>query len=266
MRPSFKCILASALLSVLFLSATAYAGNFGVGTHAGYGTLKYEEEGMSESTQNVLFYGLSGEYTLKSNSNLFTGFVIDWGTGFDDEEKWKDIGLQMQSNDIRFLGQFYDVRFGYKGGNSDYYYRLMVAGGWDMLKFKRDDFNFTGDPIQSSGTQKIKLWRTSLGAGAGRRIGDWALDGRIALSLHPSGTVEYSAYPGVDFDTEGTCIDGGVGLATGIMDRMSFYAGISYSLIELDESDTEKNGGDNVFFPGSTTEILVGMLNLTYAF
>jgi outer membrane autotransporter protein len=127
-------------------------------------------------------------------------------------------------------------------------------------------FSFTGAPIQPSGTQKIKLWRTSLGAGAGRRIGGWALDGRIAYSLHPSGTVQYSAYPDIDFDTNGTCIDGGVGLAKVITDRMSFYAGISYSLIELDDSDVEKNGSEDVSFPCSTTEILVGMLNLTCAF
>jgi hypothetical protein len=254
------------LLICNLVTAYAHAGNLGIGIHAGYGTLEYEEEGRSESTQNVLFYGLSGEYTLKSNSSLFTGFVIDWGTGFDDDEQWRAGGTQMQSNDIRFFGQFYDVRFGFKGNYEDYYYRAYLAGGRDVLRFKRDGFRFTGPPLQPSGTEKIKLWRTSLGTGFGRRVGEWAFDGRIAYSLHPSGTVEYSAYPDIAFDTEGTCIDGGAGLATAITEKMGFYAGISYSLIELDESDVKMSGSEKVDFPGSTTEILVGMLNLTCAF
>ncbi|MBI4825413.1 MAG: hypothetical protein HY807_03195 [Nitrospirae bacterium] len=250
----------------LIFSTSSYAGNFGVGTHAGYGALSHKEEGMSESNENVLFYGVSGEYTLKSNPHLFTGFVIDWGTGFYNDERWEDKGAQSQSNDIRFFGQFYEARLGYKNDFGDYYYRAFAAQGMDILRFKRDDFVFTGTPLQASGTEKLNLWRTSLGAGFGRRIGKWALDSRIAYSLHPSGRVEYSAYPGIDFDTKGTCIDGGVGLATSITDRMSFYAGISGSLIELDESDSKQFGSALVSFPGSTTEIWVGMLNLTYAF
>lgn len=251
---------------ILLLSTVSNAGNFGAGSHAGYGNLSHKEEGMSDSNENVLFYGVSGEYTLQSNSHLFTGFVIDWGTGFYDEERWENKAAQSQSNDIRFFGQFYDIRFGYKNDLGDYYYRAFVAEGRDILRFKRDDFVFTGTPLQSSGTEKLNLWRTSLGAGFGRRIGKWALDSRIAYSLHPSGRVEYSAYPGMDFDTKGTCLDGGVGLATSITDRMSFYAGVSGSLIELDESDVKQAGSVNVSFPGSTTEIWVGMLNLTYAF
>jgi len=74
-----------------------------------------------------------------------------------------------------------------------YYYRVFAAGGWDLLRFKRDEFSFIGAPMQPSGTEKIQLWRTSLGIGMGRRIEGWALDGRIAYSLHPSGTVEYSS-------------------------------------------------------------------------
>lgn len=264
-RNKYLILLLSFSLLLLF-STASYAGNFGVGTHAGYGTLSHEEKGSSESDQNVLFYGVSGEYTLQSNPHLFTGFVIDWGTGFYDDEKWENKGAQSQSNDIKFFGQFYDVRFGYKNDFGDYYYRAFVAGGYDILRFKRDDFIFSGAPLQASGTETLNLLRTGIGAGFGRRIGKWALDSRIAYSLHPSGKVEYSAYPGIDFDTEGTCIDGGVGLATGITDRMSFYAGISGSLIELDESGSKQSGSALVSFPGSTTEIWVGMLNLTYAF
>lgn len=264
-RSNYMFLLFSSAL-LLFFSSASYAGNFGVGTHAGYGTLSHEEEGRSGSDQNVLFYGVSGEYTLKSAPHLFTGFVIDWGTGFYDKERWEDKGAQSQEDEIRFFGQFYDIRFGYKNDFGDYYYRVFVAEGMDILRFKRDDLIFTGAPLQSSGTEKLNLWRTSLGAGFGRRIGRWALDSRIAYSLHPSGRVRYSAYPGIDFETEGTCIDGGVGLATGITERMSFYAGVSGSLIELDESDSKQSGSETVSFPGSTTEIWVGMLNLTYAF
>lgn len=269
MRLSFvrnKYLILLLSFTILLLSSASYAGNFGAGTHTGYGTLSHEESGRSESSQNVLFYGVSGEYTLQSNPHLFAGFVIDWGTGFYDKERWENKGAQSQENDIRFFGQFYDVRFGYKNDYGDYYYRVFVAEGIDILRFKRDDFVFAGTPLQSSGTEKLNLWRTSLGAGFGRRIGKWALDSRITYSLHPSGRVEYSAYPGIDFETSGTCIDGGVGLATGITERMSFYAGVSGSLIELDESDVKQSGLGPVSFPGSVTEIWVGMLNLTYAF
>jgi hypothetical protein len=55
MKLSLKYMLVVAIFSVSFFSVTASAGNFGVGTHAGYGVLEYEEDGRSESTQNVLF-------------------------------------------------------------------------------------------------------------------------------------------------------------------------------------------------------------------
>ncbi|MBI4844759.1 MAG: hypothetical protein HY809_10680 [Nitrospirae bacterium] len=246
----------------IFLADNSRAENLGIGAHAGYGTLSHKEGDRSESLQKVLFYGISGEHSLKNNPHFFTGFVIDWGTGFYDDERWEKRGSQSQSNDIRFFGQFYEARLGYKNDYGDYYYRAFIAEGMDILRYKRDDFIFSGIPLQESGTEKINLWRTSLGAGLGKKIGKWTLDSRIAYSLHPSGRIKYSADHGTVFETQGTCVDGGIGLAIEVAANLGLYAGISYSLIKLDEN----NGSSALTFPGSETEILLGMLNVTYSF
>src|SRR4030066_1197562 len=98
------------LISYLILTqfGLAYAGNFGMGLHGGYGVLKYDERTSalgnaleSDSSQNVLLLGVSGEYTFPNVSNFYTGITTDWALGLKDEEVWKENGLELQTNDMR---------------------------------------------------------------------------------------------------------------------------------------------------------------------
>ncbi len=268
-----KIFLISLLTACILLTGQSQAGNFGVGVHGGYGVIKYEEETSafgtdieSESTMNTMLFGISGEYSFKNLHNLFAAIVTDWTVGLDDRETWEFNDVKVQSNDINMSGQFYDARFGYKNGSETYYYRVHVSGGWDGLRFKRKDYIWRGVPITVNSTEDISLWRVGAGTGAGYKLGSWALDGRIAYSFHVKGRVENSALSDVTFKTKGTCLDGGVGAARQITDNTGFYAGISYSLFRLDESDVEQSAGIAVMYPASTTQLVVGVFNLTHSF
>ncbi len=64
------------------------------------------------------------------------------------------------------------------------------------------------------------------------------------------------------FDTNGTCLDMGLGIAKSVSEKVGFYAGGSYTLVKLDKSD-ERQG---FVSPDSRMQIIVGVINLTYAF
>jgi len=262
-------------LSIFLLGYPVGAGNFGVGTHLGYGTLQYEEHTSSvtprrdaHSEQDVILFGVSGEYTLTGSGNVFAGITTDWAFGLDDRETWKTNGVQNQTNDISIFGQFYDARFGYKNNRDNLYYRAYVSGGWDGIHFRRENFIVNGVFYPGRVTEDFSLWRLGVGAGTGYNFGDWAIDGRAAYSFYPDGKVENSNYRDVDFSTEGTCIDLGLGIARKITDRISFYAGGSYTFLELDQSSVEFSAvkSEYAVFPESETELIVGVINVTYAF
>jgi len=265
------CILF--LLAFAFLTGLSHANNVGIGVHGGYGVIKYEEESSafgtdvdSESTFNTFLFGISGEYSFKKPDNFFAAIVTDWTVGVEDREDWKFNDVQVQSGDMKMDGQFYDARFGYKNGNEKFYYRMHVSGGWDGLRFKRNNYVWRGIPISGNSTEDISLWRVGGGTGMGYKLGSWALDGRIAYSYHVRGRVENSALSDVTFKTNGTCLDGGVGAARQIADNTGFYFGISYSLFKLDESDIEQSRGTSVIYPATRTEMIVGVFNLTHSF
>ena len=273
------------ILFILFVSCCkAYAGNLGFGVHSGYGVIKYEEQTTAlgtdlegESKQNAFLFGVSGEYSfclkacspqvnLPRQKNFYAGITTDWAVGLENEETWKNNGAKSQTNDMRIFGQFYDFRFGYKDSVDSFYYRFYVSGGWDGLHFRRSNFVVSGTAVSGTVTEDFSLWRTGAGLGLGYKPGKWALDGRLAYSYYPRGSVKNSSYPAITFDTNGTCMDMGIGIAREITKRINFYAGVSYTLIELDESNIMRNGSGQVIFPNSKTEILIGVANLTYAF
>jgi hypothetical protein len=247
----------------------AEAGNFGIGMHSGYGIIKFKEKEIflgdnleSESRQNVILFGGSGEYSFPPRwENFFIGITTDWAFGLRDRETWIQDSVQVQTNDMKVFGQFYDFRFGYKNSLNDFYYRLYVSGGWDGLHFKRDKRIWRGTPIAGSITEDISLWRTGVGAGFGYKVRKWALDGRVAYSYYPEGEAEDSSLPQYTFDTNGICFDVGFGIARQIVENMSFYLGGSYTLQKLKGNTT----GGTISWK-SNLEILVGMVNLTYAF
>lgn len=257
----------------LIQTGMANAGNFGMGVHAGYGVLNYEENTSalgsdieSDSSQNVILFGVSGEYTFPSMSNFYADVTTDWAVGLKDEEVWKENGFEIQTNDMRAFAQFYDFRLGYKDSFNNFYYRYYLSGGWDGMHFSRDKFVIQGEPVSETVTEDISLWRMGAGAGFGYKPGKWALDGRIAYAYYPVGKVENSSLPQFRFDTDGTCFDAGIGAARAINKNMSFYFGGSYTFIKLNESDIEENSLTRAVFPESRTEIITGMANISYAF
>lgn len=273
-----KIAVFSISLIVILLGGNVHAGNFGIGAHSGYGVIKYEEEtdalgrdNESESTLNTILLGVSGEYSFVELNNFFAGLTTDWVFGLEDDERWDRDGNKFQTNDIKIFAQFYDARFGYKNSIDNLYYRIYISGGWDGFHFKRGSFVESG--LQKSGTvtEDISLWRTGGGIGVGYKFGKWALDGRAAYAYYPKGTVENSNFSRITFDTNGTCLDVGVGLARSITDKIGFYIGGSYSSIKLDESDVKRTTDSDgnivdVVFPNSRTQITAGVVNLTYAF
>jgi len=258
---------------ILIHAGCAYAGNFGMGLHGGYGVLKYGERTSalgsdleSESSQNVILFGVSGEYSFPNISNFYTGITTDWAVGLKDDEVWKENGLEVQTNDMRAFAQFYDFRLGYKNSSNNFYYRYYLSGGWDGMHFSRDKFVTQGDPVSESITEDISLWRMGAGAGFGYKPGRWALDGRIAYAYYPVGKVDNSSLPQFRFDTNGTCFDVGIGAARAINKNMSFYFGGSYTFIKLSESEIEENSLIRAVFPESRTEIITGVANIAYSF
>lgn len=270
---SYKLRISLALTLTILFTNSSYAGNLGFGVHSGYGVLKYKENTSSfgtkvesESKQNVVLFGVSGEYSFPRPKNFYTGIVTDWVSGLKDEERWRENSTQIQTNDMKFFGEFYDLRFGYKNTFDNLYYRVHISGGWDGLHFKRDNFIARGVSRSSVTTQEdFSLWRTGAGFGVGYKLGKWALDGRLMYNYYPKGDVESSLYPGITFDTNGTCFDWGLGISRQITQNMNFYTGLSYTLIKLKE-DVKKSGSQVGVFPNSETEMVVGMVNLTYAF
>ena len=264
--------------SIIFINALADASNFGIGVHSGYGVLKYEEQTSalgtdrkSKASMNTVLLGASGEYSFSKLDKLYAGVTTDFAFGTDDRETWKDNGVKIQTNDIRIFGQFYDFRLGYKNSIDYFYYRLYISAGWDGIRFTRNDFQERGIVIHGETTEDFSLWRTGAGMGLGYKFNKWALDGRAAYSYYPEGKVRNSSYERITFDTNGTCLDLGIGIGRAITNNIGFYMGGFYTLIMLDESEVKravsKTGTiTSVVFPDSRTELMGGVVNLTYAF
>lgn len=261
-------------ITLVFLTGTSYAGNLGFGVHSGYGVLEYKENTSafgtkveSESKQDVVLFGVSGEYTFPRQDNFFIALVTDWALGLEGTEKWRENNVQVQTNDMEVFGEFYDLRFGYKENTLDsFYYRFYVSGGWDGLHFKRDSFVSRGVSLSGSVTEDFSLWHVGGGIGLGYKLGRWVLDGRMAYNYFPKGEVENSSLPQFTFDTNGTCTDAGLGIAYNITEKTGLYLGALYTLIKLDQSDVMRSGSVQAVFPESETEIMAGVVNLTYAF
>jgi hypothetical protein len=249
------------------------ASSFGTGVHSGYGVIEYEEKSnefdrkdVSRASLNTLIVGASAEYSFGNPEKYFAGVTTDWAFGLEDEERWDRNNAKFQTNDIKMFAQFYDVRLGYKNSVDRFYYRVYVSGGWDGIHFKRGDFVENGVLRQGIVTEDFNLWRTGGGIGLGYRFGKWALDGRAAYAYYPIGRIENSSVGHSKFETNGTCLDAGIGVAREINEKMKLYIGGSYTEIKLDRSDVKPHGNGFVVFPHSITQIIVGVINLTYSY
>jgi len=252
---------------LVFFATGVEAGNFGVGVHGGYGIINFEEKENffganfeSQSKHDAVLLGVSGEYSFQRLKDFYVGITTDWAFGFKDRETQKQDNIQVQTDDMSIFAQYYDLRFGYKNSFKGLYYRVYASGGWDGLHFKRDNVIWNGTPI-SERTEDISLWRIGLGGGLGYKLGMWALDGRAAYSYYFEGKTRDSSLPQYVFDTNGTCIDLGFGIAREIRKNMNLYLGGSYTLQRFEDHETTQD-----ITWDATLEILTGMVNLSYAF
>ena len=260
-------------LTVFFFAGNAGAGNFGMGVHSGYGVIQYGEQASlsgdeyrSDSRHDMVIFGVSAEYSFSRPENFYANITTDWVAGRQGTETWKRNDIRIQTTAMRVFAQFYDFRIGYKNTLNNFYYSLYVSGGWDGMRFKRDKYLWRGIPLTGGVTENIHLWRTGAGTGAGYRLGKWAVDGRLAYAWYPAVRVENSSLPRFVFDTEGTVIDTGIGLAREIYRGVNFYFGGSYSLFDLNRSNIMQKDSLQAVYPGGRIEIIAGMLNLTFAF
>jgi hypothetical protein len=269
-------------MMIMLFAGSAYAGNFGFGIHGGYGITTYEEntdafdrDVESDSTLDTFLFGGSVEYTLPKPAHFYVSAVGDWTIGLEDVEKWEEDDIKTQQNDISMWTQFYDARLGYRNALGNLYYGIYVSGGWDGIHFRRKNFVIAGVSTNSDAiTEDFHLWRAGGGGSLGYTFGKWALDGRGAIGYYFDGEVRNSSNSGLVFDTNGTCMDFGGGAAYEIAENMKFYVGGSYTRVLLDESEveTEVSNGINVskiestVFPESKTQIIAGVVNLTFAF
>ncbi len=268
-----KNVLLIIALAFFLAAVRVDAAGFGIGAHSGYGNIRYEEETLafgdeirSEAVLETVLFGISAEYSFTEPENLFAGIVTDWAFGLEDTETWDTNNTRTQTNDLEIFGQFYDLRFGYKNTLRRLYFRIYASGGWDGVHFKRDKFVSKGTPVGGNVTEDFSLWRIGGGAGIGYKFGKWALDGRAAYGYYPDAVIKNSSMPDVKFDTSGTCLDMGIGLAREIYRNMTFYLGGAYTGIKLHESDIKQSGLILAVFPESKTQITAGVVNLTYAF
>lgn len=247
----------SFLLMSILISGHAYAAGFGVGVHSGIGLMKYEEHTSSfnsEAKLNMFLVGASAEYSFTKPKNFFLGITTDWAWGLEDDEEstqiMSDGTIVEQEADLSIFSQFYDLRFGYKNNLKDIHYRLYASGGWDGVHFDRQNI------------EDFSLWRVGGGINLVYAIGQYALDGRAAYAYYFDGDIRNSGFGGVWFDTNGTCLDMGIGVSRNIAENISLYVGGSYTSIKLDKSE-EKSG---IQFPESELQMFAGVINLTYSF
>lgn len=271
-----------AVVAAVLLSVSAHAGNFGIGTHAGFGVFHYNEftdvfgpDIESDTTLDAVILGGSAEYTFPKIDHVFTGITADLVFGLEDIETWEIDDTEVQTNDISIFGQFYDARLGYKNDFGNLSYRVYASGGWDGISFRRKNFFIMGSGQSTDAIREdFSLWRVGGGIGLGYSFGTWAIDGRAAYSYYFDGEVRNTGNSGLIFDTNGTCIDVGFGIMKEIVENLRFYIGATFTRIRLDESEVSrdvKTDGitiktEDSVFPESIIHIAGGVINLTYSF
>jgi len=69
----------------------------------------------------------------------------------------------VQKNDMELTTQFYDLRAGYKNKKDNLYYRFYISGGWDGMRFKRDEYIWQGSPLNKISIEEISLYKVGAG-------------------------------------------------------------------------------------------------------
>jgi hypothetical protein len=157
--------------------------------------------------------------------------------------------------------QFYDLRVRYKNQKDNFYYRLYMSGGWDGLRFKRDEYVWQGSPLDKTSIEEISLWKVGTGAGIGFKKDKRSLEGRMSYSYYVDGETEDSSLPSVTFDTEGSRLNITLGLLREITKDLGIYFGGDYILQKL-----KGNTSDDDISWRTKFQILSGIIKLIYAF
>jgi hypothetical protein len=273
------------LLAIILFAGKVSADDTGIGfgLHAGYGVATYKEDTdafgkdtESIATLDTIIFGASIEYSLPAPQHFYIGGVTDFLFGLEDVETWQEDDVKVQMNDISIdPGIFLDGRLGYKNSVGNFYYRLYGSFGWDGIYFRRRNFKRNGVATSDDViTEDFSLWRGGGGLNIGYSFDTWAIDGRAAYAHYFDGEIRNSSQDGIVFEANGTCLDFGTGLAFDLTERMKLYGGVSYTYIKLDESDVDESVTQSgnvikvtqVVFPNSRTQILTGVVNLTFAF
>jgi len=256
------------IMVILFLPSIAHANKLSIDIHGGYGILKFKEEEYnhgnkfeSEFKHKVVLFGLSGKYIFSKDGNFYTGINTDWAFGLKDREKRKRDGVEVQENDMRLSMQFYELLVGYRNQKDSIYYRLYISGGWDGMRFKRDEYMWQGSPLDKVSIEEMSLWKIGAGAGIGYRKDKWSFEGGLSYSYYVDGETEDSSLPKVTFDTGGSRLNIVFGLKREIVKNLGIYFGGDYILQKL-----KGNTSDNDISWRSKLQILTGMINLMYAF
>lgn len=257
-----------ATIVILFLSPIAHASRLSIDVHSGYGILRFEEKEYnrgdkfeSEFKHKAILLGLSGEYILSEGGNIYTGINADWAFGLKDREELRRDGVKVQENDMRLSMQFYELRIGYRNQRGILYYRFYLSGGWDGMRFKRDEYIWQGSPLDKVSIEEISLWKVGAGADIGFRKDKWFLEGRFEYFYYPEGETEDSTLPNVTFDTEGSHFNIALGLTHEFTKDLGIYFGGDYILQKL-----KGNTSDDDISWRTKLQILTGKIKLIYAF
>ena len=259
-------------ISIFIINGRALA-EIGFGAHAGYGYIKYSESTDKLGSQidsdvrlDAIITGISIEYSFEEFRRIYISFITDWLFGLENRERWWKDHVKDQTNNLTIFGQFYDGRLGYRDEIKKFYYTLYISGGWDGLHFRRTKFRTNGNRYDDVITEDFSLWRIGGGVGSGFSFGQMSIESRIAYAYYFDGEVRNSSHSGLVYDTNGTCLDLGVGISYRVNKRWNIYVGWSYSLIRLDESEPQRDDSLLTIFPSSKTEIMAGIFNLGYLF
>lgn len=257
----------------MFCTGHSHAGNLESSVHGGYGQMKYSEstsvfgdEISSEAILDTALAGTTVSYALSGVSHFFGSVAADWTLGIADKERWTRNGLDAQVNDLKVFGQFYDVRLGFKKASGLFQYEIYLNGGWDGFRFVRHNFSPDGNAFIGIVAEDFSLWKTGGGLAFGYEPDGWAITGRMGSSYYPDGKVKNSSWDGDIFNTSGVSIDMEAGILRTFSTDLGLYIGGMYKAVRLNESDVLKHGAENVVFPESRAEFLMGVIKLSRSY
>ena len=265
-----KSVLLCLLALIISYAEPADAGSFEADVHSGYGQMKYKEatsafgdDIVSEAVLDTVLVGTSIAYMFSGDSNIFGTLNVDWALGTADKESWTSNGQEVQVNDLEVLGQFYDFRLGFKKASGHFQYEIYLSSGWDGFRFVRHNFNSDENTFNGIVAEDFSLWKAGGGAAFKYKPDGWDMTARMGTFYYPDGAINNSSWGGHIFSTEGVSIDAEAGVEKVFSNNAGLYFGGRYKTVRLNESAVLDHDEENVIFPESRTELLMGIIKLS---